>query len=891
MRVIVKLYAPETLPEGALTGDQLSVFLQRLDIADLQRLALDSLAGTSHQVLWRYVTSPYMALEVSAPALRLLATSLLVEELVEDFELTPRLVQSGPIVQTPGLATLGATGEGQTIVIVDSGVDRAHPFFGGRVIQEWCTVSTAGGCPNGASGAGAASPVSAHGTHVAGIAAGAGSSFAGVAPAAALVAIKVFGPGGTGRFADVKAALDRVLVLKDSLTIAAVNMSLGAIDFLSSSTCDGVDVSIGLKTDIDALRAAGIATVVANGNDGSSNAIGYPACLSSAIRVGATTKSDTIASYSDRAPALEASMVFAPGGNGASGSGSICSARPPGQSTSRGTCSGPSGGTYGYEAGTSMATPHVAGAWAVLKQAKPSATVDEVLAALRSTAELVTDSSTGATYRRVRVRHALGALTGLGVTLAADRTSPQAAGTTIRFTATPTGGVGTIRYKWRVYDGAAWGVTQDWSTTATYDWTPASGNAGYVVSVWARSGTLGGDDADGTAATATSVFVVTNPAPVASALSLTSVAAGGDAFALTVTGSGFVRSSVVAWNGASRGTTFVSATELRAAITAADIAAPSTASIAVVSPSPGGGTSATLSLTVAPGVPVASSLSPTSIIAGNRDFTLAVVGSRFTTTSAVRVNGVPRATTYVSTTRLTIAMSASEVEEVRSYAITVVTPAANGHGGGTSSAITLPIVTGPPLTTAQRDRIAYARNWTGTYGPAGLTAEAFHQRAFGNSASAEPVSSGTAPVSLTAAELDKIAFARNWNGTYAAGLTASEYYQQRFGAPGGGSGSGGGTSGSLTAAELDKIAFARNWNGTYAAGLTASEYYQQRFGAPGGSGSGSAGAGAGAVTSGSLTAAQLGKIAYARNWDGSYGAGMTAEQFYQQALQAGKIAP
>src|SRR5207253_655057 len=101
----------------------------------------------------------------------------------------------------------------------------------------------------------------------------------------------------------------------------AVNLSLGAVGFSSASSCDGVDLSIGLKSDIDALRAAGIATVVANGNDGSTSAIGYPACLTSAIRVGATTKTGGIASYSDRAPALERAMVFAPGGN-ASGTGS-----------------------------------------------------------------------------------------------------------------------------------------------------------------------------------------------------------------------------------------------------------------------------------------------------------------------------------------------------------------------------------------------------------------------------------------------------------------------------------------------------------------------------------------------------------------------------------------
>jgi hypothetical protein len=66
---------------------------------------------------------------------------------------------------------------------------------------------------------------------------------------------------------------------------------------------------------------------------------------------------------------------------------------------------------------------------------------------------------------------------------------------------------------------------------------------------------------------------------------------GGPAFTLTVYGAGFISSSVVRWNGADRTTTFVSGTQLTAAITAADIAAAGTANVTVFNPAPGGGTS------------------------------------------------------------------------------------------------------------------------------------------------------------------------------------------------------------------------------------------------------------------------------------------------------------
>jgi glucose/arabinose dehydrogenase len=89
-----------------------------------------------------------------------------------------------------------------------------------------------------------------------------------------------------------------------------------------------------------------------------------------------------------------------------------------------------------------------------------------------------------------------------------------------------------------------------------------------------------------------------NPVPSISALSPSTAAAGSAAFTLNVTGQGFVSASTVQWNGASRTTTFVSATQLQAAIPASDVAAAGTASVSVSSPSPGGGTSNATSFTI-----------------------------------------------------------------------------------------------------------------------------------------------------------------------------------------------------------------------------------------------------------------------------------------------------
>ncbi len=101
-------------------------------------------------------------------------------------------------------------------------------------------------------------------------------------------------------------------------------------------------------------------------------------------------------------------------------------------------------------------------------------------------------------------------------------------------------------------------------------------------------------------ATPTPTVVPDNPEPAITGLSPSAVAAGGAAFTLTVTGTNFVDTSTVQWNGASRPTTFVSSTRLTAAIPASDIAVAGTASVTITNPAPGGGTAGPQTFTIAP---------------------------------------------------------------------------------------------------------------------------------------------------------------------------------------------------------------------------------------------------------------------------------------------------
>ncbi len=179
-----------------------------------------------------------------------------------------------------------------------------------------------------------------------------------------------------------------------------------------------------------------------------------------------------------------------------------------------------------------------------------------------------------------------------------------------------------------------------------------------------------------------------NPVPATTSLSPASATAGGPDFTLTVNGSSFSSSSIVRWNGADRATTYLSATQLTASISASDIANSGTASVTVFNPTPGGGTSNAQTFTINTAdnpVPATTSLSPASATAGGPDFTLTINGSNFISSSIVRWNGADRVTAYVNATQLTASIPASDIAGTGTANVTVFNPV---PGGGTSNAQT-----------------------------------------------------------------------------------------------------------------------------------------------------------------------------------------------------------
>jgi hypothetical protein len=186
-------------------------------------------------------------------------------------------------------------------------------------------------------------------------------------------------------------------------------------------------------------------------------------------------------------------------------------------------------------------------------------------------------------------------------------------------------------------------------------------------------------------------FSVFNPAPQIIALTPDTTFTGA-AFTLTVDGTGFVTSSTVRWNGTARPTTLVSASRLSAAIPATDVSTAMTASITVINPTPGGGTSLALNLRVRDAAPRITSVNPGIVTVGSAAPIVEIGGSNFSTASVARWNGQPRATQFISATALSVTLSTSDVASPTTGMLTVVNPGSSG----VSNVIALAILPATP---------------------------------------------------------------------------------------------------------------------------------------------------------------------------------------------------
>lgn len=278
-----------------------------------------------------------------------------------DGKVKANLDQSVPQVHAPEAWAAGFQGEGTTVAVLDTGVDTEHPDLAEQVTATQSFVPGED-----------VSDFRGHGTHVSSTIAGTGAAsdgrYKGVAPKANLIVGKVLGNDGFGQDSWIIDGMEWA-----SRNAKVVNMSLG-----SQQPTDGTDP---MAQSVNALsEETGALFVIAAGNSGTEQTISSPGSADAALTVGGVDKQDQLAWFTSQGPrigdmAIKPDMV-APGDQ-------ITAARS--HLMTQGS------GYYVGMSGTSMATPHVAGAAAIVAQKHPDWTGAQIKNALMSTTDQLPD--------------------------------------------------------------------------------------------------------------------------------------------------------------------------------------------------------------------------------------------------------------------------------------------------------------------------------------------------------------------------------------------------------------------------------------------------------------------------------------------------------------------
>ncbi|MGY0232846.1 S8 family serine peptidase [Longispora urticae] len=287
----------------------------------------------------------------TAPALRAAPGKVWLDKQVKGF-----LDRSTAQIGAPQAWAAGYDGTGTTVAVLDTGYDSHHPDLAGRVSA--ARDFTDNGSPEDGNG---------HGTHVASTVAGTGAASGGlrkgVAPGATLLVGKVLDDGGSGQESWIISAMEWAV----DQGADVVSMSLGS--------AESTDCTDPMSMAAERLSAQSKSLfVIAAGNAGHRETVNSPGCAAGVLTVGAVDRDDTTANFSSRGPVLGSHRVkpdiAAPGVNiMAAAAGSW------------------GGNAYRAMSGTSMATPHVAGAAAILAQSRPELSAQDRKATLMSSAK------------------------------------------------------------------------------------------------------------------------------------------------------------------------------------------------------------------------------------------------------------------------------------------------------------------------------------------------------------------------------------------------------------------------------------------------------------------------------------------------------------------------
>ncbi len=352
------------------------------------------------KVLHNYNDLNAMAAEIDSAGFEKLLSSGEISRIYPDEVLTVQLADSVPQINAPEawkkqVDGVNITGKGQTVCVIDTGVDASHSALAGRVIAQkcFCYVSGTNCCPNGNNVDDNANDDNGHGTHVAGIIASNDLTYRGIAPEADIVAVKVCNSAGSCASSDIIAGIGFCTSNAALYNISAISLSIGGT-IPYSGYCDSTSSS--MTTAINNAVNNGLLMSIAAGNYNHNNGVSWPSCVEKATGVSAVDKSDAITDYSNRASSVTDLL-----GVGGSSSNPITSLAV--------------SNSFAAKYGTSMAAPHVSGVVALLQQYSRlyngrTMNVAEIEGLLKRTGKPITDPSTGAVYRRIDVGAAINSI-------------------------------------------------------------------------------------------------------------------------------------------------------------------------------------------------------------------------------------------------------------------------------------------------------------------------------------------------------------------------------------------------------------------------------------------------------------------------------------------------
>ena len=408
---VIVTFADEKLPQARAAD-----WRQRVPaISSLRARVMQD--APKFQVRREFVTQALLAGTVNDESLAQLQRSSVVTGIYPDRKFKIALKESGPLIGQPEAQAAEFAGAGIAIAIIDSGIDYKHPDFGGNSGSTFPTAKIVGGWDfvnndNDLTKPLADGPMddNGHGTHIAGAAAGIDSTYRGIAPSATLVAYKAVDKNGFADSGAILAALDRVIQDRTTYNIKVVNLSLSdQIPWTSSAEfASYYPDEAAVYQDV---ASHGIVIVAAAGNEGYLDGIGSPAVLDTVIGVGATYDATFATTQNwgdcqDPSPPVDTPVCFSNRGEliDLYAPGAFITSAKASQSTDPSRPGDPVG--FITEAGTSSASPHVAGAAACvisMLYPDPTASVDPALVRqrLKLTGAQVYDPATHVATPRV----------------------------------------------------------------------------------------------------------------------------------------------------------------------------------------------------------------------------------------------------------------------------------------------------------------------------------------------------------------------------------------------------------------------------------------------------------------------------------------------------------